>query len=411
MAEIRAAAPDDRAGIALVTGVSFNFQVNPEDVSVAGALCAFEGARLVGTARAVPFRQWFGGSQVPCAGVAGVAVLPEFRGRGVAGLLMRELLGRRRSQDDAVSTLYPANSALYRELGYEFAGLRSQLRAPVVDLPPARGVVRELAQGDLPQVMACFSRYASGQNGPVESSDPARWTDHILAHRREGTHQRTVVVDGKDGIDGYASYFLDNWETGSYGVHCKHLVATTPAAFLTLLGHLRRFENAARDVAWYGPPSTAPLGLVVASSGFALSPRLRRWMLRVLDVRRALECRGYPCVAAEAVISVDDPLFPANSGPWFLQVDHGRARVTPAGAGQVGAGQVGAGQVGQAGGGQKPPGGASRPLPIGLFSALYSGLATPDDLVLMGALDPGDPRLSSLTALFSGPLPWMPDFF
>jgi predicted acetyltransferase len=50
-------------------------------------------------------------------------------------------------------------------------------------------------------------------------------------------------------------------------------------------------------------------------------------------------------------------------------------------------------------------------LPIGLFSALYTGFASVGDLVLRGALDETDPRLPLLSALFSGPVPWMPDFF
>ncbi len=85
---------------------------------------------VVGTSQAIAFDQWFGGSRVPCAGVASVAVLPEYRGRGVAGALMTQLLQHRRGQGDAVSTLYPANAQLYRRLGYEFAGLRPEFRAP-----------------------------------------------------------------------------------------------------------------------------------------------------------------------------------------------------------------------------------------------------------------------------------------
>ena len=53
----------------------------------------------------------------------------------------------------------------------------------------------------------------------------------------------------------------------------------------------------------------------------------------------------------------------------------------------------------------------TKALPIGLFSALYMGLATPADLVLLGGLEPDDPRLGFLSALFAGPVPWMLDAF
>jgi predicted acetyltransferase len=386
--DIREPTEDDRAAIATVVGVAFNFVVPPEVVTLAGSLAAYDGDRLVGTSRAVDMGQWFGGARVPCAGVAAVAVLPEYRGRGVAGHLMRQLLDERRARGDAVSTLYPANSELYRRLGYEFGGLWPEFNARVTDLPAGGAEVRELADGDMASVMACFSRFAAGHNGPIESADPDRWARQVLAHPNEGTHQRTVVVPGDGGIDGYASYFLDKWEKDGYAIHCKHLVALTPMALQALLGHFRRFQNAASDFVWHGPPTSVPVGLALSSTGFSLVPRLRRWMLRALDVPRALEARAYPGVSAEVVITVDDQLYPANNGPWLVQVEGGRARVT-ATEDSLGA----------------------KPLPIGLFSSLFTGLTTPADLAVVGALAPDDPRAPILSALFAGPTPWMPDFF
>lgn len=396
MLDIHEPTKEDREGIALVAGLSFNFAMSPDIVTLPGPLCAFDNGRVIGTARAIPFDQWFGGARVPCAGIAGVAVLPEYRGRGVAAAIMWQLLERRRSQGEVVSALFPANSQLYRQLGYEFAGLRPEFRAPVTDLPVSKVGVREMAVGEMAQVMACYSRYAAAHNGPVESSAPAHWADHILAHQGEGTHQRTVVVPGDGGLDGYASYFVDRWENDGYSVHCKHLVALTSPALLGLLGHFRRFENAARELVWRGPPSTAPVGLALGSTAFTITPGLRRWMLRLLDVPRALEARGYPGQSGEVVIAVDDPLFPENAGPWLLQVANGRAQVGPAPSGP------GAGEPARPG---------AKPLPAGLLAALYAGLATPADLVLMGAIDASDPRLPTLSALFAGPVPWMPDFF
>jgi predicted acetyltransferase len=397
--------------MARVVGLAFNYAASPDEMSLAGSLCAYDDGRVVGTSRTIAMDQWFGGGRVPCAGVAGVTVLPEFRGRGVAGAMMRLLLDRRRQNGDAVSTLYPANAQLYRRLGYEMAGLRPEFRAPLGDLPAShtgppgsevpgsevrKSEVREMVDGDLVDVMACYTRYAAGHNGLVKPTDPVRWTDHVLAHSGEGSQQRTVVVAGEAGLDGYASYFLESGKRGSYGVHCKHLVALTPEAFGALLGHFRRFENAASELIWHGPPSTGAVGLALASTGFSIIASLQRWMLRVLDVPRALEARGYQA-SGEVVIAVDDPLFPANSGPWHLRVDHGRATVTPAG---IGGGTDGRG-----------PATTPKPLAIGLLSALYTSLATPADLVLMGALDADDDRLASLAALFAGPAPWMPDSF
>ena len=117
-------------------------------------------------------------------------------------------------------------------------------------------------------------------------------------------------------------------------------------------------------------------------------------MTRVLDVPLALRSRGYPQATGEAVVEIDDTLFPENAGPWLVQADAGRVSVEPLDPAAVA---------------HRP--GAGKPLSIGLFSALYTGFASPADLVVVGAMDGDDERVPFLSALFAGPVPWMPDFF
>jgi hypothetical protein len=244
-----------------------------------------------------------------------------------------ELLAQERDDGMAVSALYPANAALYRHLGYEYAGLHPGFRAPVADIPPARAEVAEMGSADLDGVIACFSRFAAAHNGPVQPKDRARWETDVLGPPGEGTHQRTVVVAGAPGdIAGYASYFLENAGGNGYRVACKHLVAVTAPALTALLGYFRRFENAAAEIAWFGPPTGGVVGLALATSTFALQPTLNRWMGRILDVPRALEGRGYPDVSGELVLELSDPLFPGQCRPlararcWRAGHRHARAR-------------------------------------------------------------------------------------
>lgn len=393
MLDIRSATEADREAIGLVRAFSFNGpQPSPSDVPVLGALCATEAGRVVGTAGAHEFEQFFGGARVRGAGVYGVAVLPEHRGRGVAGALVRELLIMRRATGDAVSVLYPANSQLYRKLGYEYAGLHPSFLVPIADLPPSRTGV-ELAdvtdQESVAALRACFCRFAAQHNGPVDWTCPSNWARRALAHQGEGLHQRTVVVPGPANVEGYASYFTSyDSERRSVVATAKHFVALSSRALDALLGYFRRFENSAGYLLWPGAPTAAPIGLAASTNGFAMSPSVSRWMLRVLDVARALEARGYPAGAdAEVVFSIEDAMFPANAGPWRLKVSGGRASVEPA------------------------PTAPGKPLPVRFFSALYSGFAGPSDLVALGCLDQDDPRIGALSALFAGPTPWMPDSF
>jgi predicted acetyltransferase len=111
-------------------------------------------------------------------------------------------------------------------------------------------------------------------------------------------------------------------------------------------------------------------------------------MLRLLDVPGALSGRGYPTVSGEAVIAVDDEMFPDNRGPWKVGADTGAVTVTPTDAGA-----------------------SLRAIGIGTLSSMYSGYLSPFDAVRLGLLDGDDPTVPFLARLFSGSAPWMHDFF
>jgi predicted acetyltransferase len=410
MVEIRPAGEADREAVAQLLEFAFNLRRNPAVLQLIGRLCAFDGQRPVASVRPIAYDQWFGGKRVPCSGIAAVAVLPEYRGQGLASALLRAVLSEERAGGRAISALYPTAPALYRSVGYEFGGVRLQFRAPVSDLPAGgrsgnrgegseRGDLRQMDATDLDAVMKCFSRFASAHNGPVQSPDRDWWSDHMLAAASDKELARAVVVPNGESVAGYASYYLEPWGPGglgqdSYKAVCNHLVFNDARSLRALLSYFRGFENAARDLAWYGPPSTSPLGLAIGSNGFSVKSDLTRWMTRVLDVPLALGARGYPPASGEAVLEIDDNLFPDNAGPWLVQADAGRVTVEP---------------VGTATAAQRR--GAAKPLPIGLFSALYTGFASAADLVVVGALEEDDERVPFLSALFAGPVPWMPDFF
>ena len=67
-------------------------------------------------------RQWWHGRAVPMAGVGGVKVAPEQRGRGTGRALMTEVLRVIADRGYPLSVLYPATAPLYRSLGWELAG-------------------------------------------------------------------------------------------------------------------------------------------------------------------------------------------------------------------------------------------------------------------------------------------------
>src|SRR5215472_17045233 len=85
-------------------------------------LGAFAGGRLVAAARFHDMTQWWNGRAVPMAGVAGVMVAPEERGRGVGRALVTALLELIAARGYPLSVLFPTTLPIYRSLGWEIAG-------------------------------------------------------------------------------------------------------------------------------------------------------------------------------------------------------------------------------------------------------------------------------------------------
>jgi predicted acetyltransferase len=350
-------------------------------------LCAFEDGRLVASSQSHPMDQWFGGRPVPSAGVAGVATLPERRGGGVVTGLLPELLRRERERGMAASSLYAATVPVYRRLGYGWGGSYLEHRVGLRDLPSApMGGLREMdVEADLPAVQASYRRFAATQAGCAEGRHPDWWSVRVFRRWNPEDPARGVVLPGSDGLDGYAFFRRENLDFG-FRVSCTHLVATTPQAYLALLGYFRRFQGVGMELGWHGPPND-PVEHLVAERVIRIGQTFP-WMFRLLDVPSALEARGYPEVSGQVVLAVDDPLFEDNRGPFRVTADCGKVNVER----------------------DAGPAGAAR-LASWALASMYTGRSSAHDLVRAGGLEGDDGAIRFLSELFAGPSPWMPDFF
>jgi predicted acetyltransferase len=304
------------------------------------------------------------------------------------GRLLRE------AREDGVplTALYPATVRPYRGLGYELAGTYTEHRVPFDDLPRGGGplpVVEYDPATDLDAVRACYRRAMEPHNGPIDCDDLDWWRDRIMGNRNPDEHHRAVVARGAGGeVEGYAS-FVHERDQGeldiSFRLSCTHFIASSLDGVASLLAYFRGFRGLGQTLEFSGPPAD-PLALLVEEQ--RVKPAWTfRWMLRLLDVAAALEGRGYPPVSGEAVIEIEDGLFPDNRGPWRIAADGGKVIVSPA------------------------DGADGRPIPIGTFSSIYSGFVSPYDAARLGLLDGDDPALPVLAQLFAGPAPFMLDWF
>ncbi len=393
--EIRQPNERDRNAVANVMRVSLN--LGPTWIEERGSklnleqfACAFDGERAIASAGARSLRQWFGGAEIPMSGVYGVATLPEYRGAGLASRAVGQVLHQARERGTPIAALYPAALRPYRGLGFELAGTFTEHTVPLDDLPAGAGplAVEEYRPEELEAVRGCYRRVASTNNGPIDCDDDQWWPARILGPSHPDKIERVVVARGEEGIEGYASFVHEDATEDlevAFKIETKHFVAATSEALRSLLAYFHGYRGLGQSLMFHGPPAD-PVALLVGEQRVK-STWTFRWMLRLLDVPGAFETRGYPPVSGQAVVAVDDPMFADNRGPFLIEADEGKVRVSRADA----------------------P--VTRPIPIGILSSMYTGFLSPHDAVRLGHLAPDDPAVGFLADLLAGPAPWMYDFF
>jgi predicted acetyltransferase len=352
---------------------------------------AFDASgRLVGKATDLHHEQWWAGRVVRAADVAGVAVLPEARGRGVARAMLSELLRGARARGAAVSALYPTVAAPYRSCGWETAGTMLTVDLATAALPQHRPsprlTVRPGSPADVPAVTDLYQRIARSRCGLLtrtgglfkELQEP-----DALLNEADGM----TLVHDDDSLVGYATWERGEGYDSTAVLEVPDVLAATAEAARELVGVL---------ASWRSVTPTLRLRVL---AGDAVAPQLpleharvhqqQMWMHRPVDVERAVAARGWPLGArGEIDLTVEDPIAPWNAGSWRLEVADGGARL------------------------HRISGDTDLHLDIRGFAMLYAGAAHPDAVAEAGLLRcAGGRRPDELDLLGSGRPAQLLDYF
>ena len=281
-------------------------------------LGAYDGTNVIATARIHAFRQWWGGRALRLAGIGGVVVAPEYRGRGVGKQLMAAVLDRSREHGYPLSALYPATAPIYRALGWELAGRQHFVTVAAESLRKLTAgtsavSVRRAGPGDAADVIATMARLHERYRdcGPIE------WEPTEVAEELAEDGYYAYLAD--DGFVGY------QWD-GSDRMYVARLVAGSEATLRTLWALVGSGSSVARTVRACVPPDD-PLVFLTHDLGVQ-AERDVWWMLRVIDAESALSGRGYPpSVDVEVPLTISDRDVVGNSGEWVLQVADGRGQL------------------------------------------------------------------------------------
>ncbi|MFG2006982.1 enhanced intracellular survival protein Eis [Spirillospora sp. NPDC048911] len=345
-------------------------------VAAGRVLGAFDGDRLVAAARINDMRQWWHGGPVPAAGIGGVMVAPEERGRGLGRRLMTVVLERSAELGHAVSMLYPATTHLYRSMGWEHAGARSIVTLPADALRSVaaeRVPVRRAGPGDAAVVAATVREIheSARDDGPVDWPDE-RW-------------RAMLAVDDRYcylAEDGFLAY---EWDAGNTALRVERLVAGSERTLRSLCAIVGSNSSIAATVRACLAPHDPVLWLLGDRAHEDVHQE--RWMSRVVDAPAAIGARGYPAgVTAEIPLLVEDAQLPSNAGSWRLVIKDGE------GALERSADDHGAVRMGARG-----------------LSALYAGVPVAT-LRRTGLIAAGEDEAAALSAAFAA-RPFSLDYF
>lgn len=342
------------------------------------------GAEIVAGCALLPMAQYFGGRAIAMGGLAGVGVRTDARRGGVASTMMRSVLHELHERGTPLSTLYASNAPLYRGVGYETAGARYSLKLAARDahMQERSLVSRNATEADAPELHALYRRVGARRNGHLQRCDYIWPRLHDV---RFGVPAHGLVFRDEHGA--VEAYLYWRQRTGQvfYDVEVTDAVATTPRGLRTIWSAIGDLRSMAQDVVVSTSP-TDPLYLTIPDPRFELRYQ-HSWMLRLVDVGKALEARGYPSsIRARLELRVHDDVIAANDGAIVLDVADGVGRVERGGGGTI-------------------------ELDVRALATLFSGFADPWTLVATGGLRADEPALARLSACFGDGAPWMPEMF
>ncbi len=346
---------------------------------------AFDSGRAVAQAEILPLVHSFGGKFVESGGVASVVVVPEHRGQGLASRVMRALLERMRERGDALSSLYPANLRLYRQLGWELAGsyaIRQIQSRHLLLLDRAEpGEVRRAEPADVPAIRECYRRFALGVSGMHDGE--ALWWE---LENEFGSYYVYVALDSNGEVCGALVYEqISDPGGGYYRIRVQRVFAESRRAATALWWVLGTSSSQAGEIYYPAPPED-PLALLLPEPRIA-TRFAGQWMLRMVDVQKAVAQRGFPVgIEAEIDFALEDVELSENAGAWRLSVKGGEARL-------------------------ESIENARLRLGIGAFSSWYAGWADATTLKRAGLVEEPGAEGALLDACFAGRTPWMMNEF
>ena len=336
--------------------------------------------KILGGMGIIDMGQWFGGKIVRIGAVTSVGVAPEGRGLGVASVLVKKSLSEMYESEIPISTLLPSSTRVYRSFGYERAGVKITYETKIQDMKVEKNTldIIETSSSDREETYLLYNQRAKLSNGNLDRGS-LLWDLILESKGRKLFH---YIVKDEKNIVGYVNF---QQARSANHIRVRDMVALNAEAAKKLLNFFYDHRTVIDTISWNGPVSD-PIQLLMEEQKVEIADT-RDWMLRIVDIKKALESRGYiKDINLSLTLNYEDPILPQNSGTWDINIFDGKCEVSKSNLNGI--------QLG----------------PRGL-APLYTSYLNAYDIKNMGLLEGTDKDLSKASIIFSGPKPWFGDQF
>lgn len=340
---VRPILPDELEKVAYVHAASFggdetacltNLQSDPR-YNFSNIIVAEYQGEVIGAITLFPAQMWLSGVPISVGAITGVAVLPQFQRKGVAGKIMDFSIVRMVAEGRAMSVLFPHSHKYYRQFGFGTMGDLHAYRINPHNLTVfAEGHrVRAFTPADLPMMRVMYKGQLTWHNGWFTRSND--WWDKIVAQT-----PNIMVFDNDGTIEGYYTYDLQTGKAGERVLYLKEFFAAEDQAYRGLIGYLAA-QNEADVIEYLAPPDTPlrhslrqPKADDAQNRGYIFNDLCHVTpgpVARIINLSTALTKRFYARhMSGERVLRVSDPLIPTNEEPLLFRLVDGRAETRSA---------------------------------------------------------------------------------
>lgn len=265
-----------------------------------------EDSRIAAAAHALPVHIRVRDAILPAALIAGVATLPEYRGRGIMRAMLTEHFRRLRVLGIPLVLYRPVDFAIYRSLCHYAVADKSFLMLPSSAPRPQRVTDIKTCIIDAGTSLdALYSLYVRA-TARYSASIARSYADFALKYRdyaADGVRCAAAYRNGE--IVGY-SFFSE----ASEGIESPETLAFDGQVYNALISCVVGAAGQ-RDVIFALPPDVFTEGTIPQGAQLSTVPRTAAGVTDVPALLHATGCRGY-------AIEVVDPVLPENSGVYDI---------------------------------------------------------------------------------------------